>query len=55
MDSLSIRALYWSVNMVLPNPNASTTGVNPPLVSPLCGMEVPATYDSGIADIHEHD
>lgn len=44
-----------SVNMVLPHPNASTTGVDPPLVCLLCGMEVPATYDSGIANIYEHD
>lgn len=41
--------------MVLPRPNGGTTGVNPPLVCLLCGMEVPATYDSGIANIYEHN
>lgn len=41
--------------MVLPRPHASTTGVNPPLVCLLCGMEVPEIYDYKIADTCEHD
>ncbi|KAJ5968171.1 hypothetical protein N7501_004419 [Penicillium viridicatum] len=41
--------------MVLLCPYASTTDVNPPLVCLLCGMEVPESYASGIADTYEHD
>lgn len=49
------HALRSSVNMVPRRHIASTTGVNPQLICLLCGMKLPYTGNSRIANTGERD